>query len=80
MDFTTSPPHGMQPILPSGNTDTPTQALVLVHGRGGNAQEFLQFATRLAVPVDALIIAPQAQGSTWYPNGSSFRKPRTSPD
>lgn len=68
MDFpTTSPPNGMQPILLSGNTDTPTQALVLMHGRGGNAQDFLQFAMRLAVPADTVIVAPQAEGSTWYP-------------
>jgi predicted esterase len=68
-DTTTLPgPHAGQPVLTSGlPLDQATAALILVHGRGDNAQGILQLANVLAVPGYAYL-APDASGNTWYPN------------
>jgi len=50
-----------------------TGALILLHGRGGNAEDMLQLGSALSVGGLALI-APQAPGHTWYP--LSFLAPR----
>jgi phospholipase/carboxylesterase len=41
-------------------------AVVLLHGRGGTAEDILTLAEALAVP-DLAYLAPQAPGNTWYP-------------
>jgi predicted esterase len=41
-------------------------AVVLLHGRGGTAEDILTLAEALAVP-DLAWLAPQAPGNTWYP-------------
>ena len=41
-------------------------AVVLLHGRGGTAEDILGLAAALAVP-DVAYLAPQAAGNTWYP-------------
>jgi phospholipase/carboxylesterase len=41
-------------------------AVVLLHGRGGTAEDILTLADALAVP-DLAYLAPQAPGNTWYP-------------
>lgn len=43
------------------------KALILIHGRGGNAQDILNLAGHLNVQ-DFALFAPQATGNTWYPN------------
>jgi predicted esterase len=66
-------PHAGQPILTVG--PPPQQApatLVLVHGRGGTAQDMLGLYEELAIG-DLAALAPQAAGSTWYPH--SFLQP-----
>jgi predicted esterase len=40
--------------------------MILVHGRGGSADDLLSFATELKLD-DVLYVAPQAAGNTWYP-------------
>lgn len=68
-------PHGTQPVLTAGTDLAEAQAaLILVHGRGASAQSILPLAAEL-VNADApfAFLAPQAQGSTWYPN--SFLAP-----
>ncbi len=42
------------------------KALILVHGRGGHANDILFLADELAVN-DFALLAPQATGNTWYP-------------
>jgi phospholipase/carboxylesterase len=49
-----------------------TGALVLLHGRGGTAQDILSLGEGLQLPGVSLF-APQAEGHTWYPN--SFLAP-----
>lgn len=48
------------------------KALIMVHGRGGSAEDILSLARYLGVG-DYALLAPQATGSTWYPN--SFMAP-----
>ena len=48
------------------------KVLILIHGRGGSAREFLTLANQLNTP-DFAILAPQATDFTWYPN--SFLTP-----
>jgi phospholipase/carboxylesterase len=63
-----SGPHAGQPVATAG---TPlaeaTGALLLVHGRGGSADEMLGLAELIASPRTAWL-APQAAGHTWYPH------------
>jgi phospholipase/carboxylesterase len=48
------------------------RALILVHGRGGSAEDILSLAEHL--PVDGFsLLAPQATGHSWYPY--SFLEP-----
>ena len=52
-------------------------AVILLHGRGGAAEDILALAEAMYNPRLAYL-APQAAGSTWYPN--SFLAPRESND
>lgn len=62
-----SGPHGQQEILVSGNTSSPTQALILLHGRGSSAQNILTITRQIDIPDTTIILAPQASTNTWYP-------------
>ncbi|UAY57050.1 alpha/beta hydrolase [Arachidicoccus terrestris] len=42
------------------------KALIMLHGRGGSADDILSLAPHLNVR-DYALIAPQATGNTWYP-------------
>jgi phospholipase/carboxylesterase len=42
------------------------KALVMIHGRGGNAQSILSLAAHLPV-ADFTLLAPQATNHSWYP-------------
>ena len=44
----------------------PRKALILLHGRGGSAEDILSLADSLPVR-DFSLIAPQAAASSWYP-------------
>lgn len=69
----TPDPHGNQPVQTAG--PAPEQAaatLLLLHGRGGSAQDMLALYDELHVPGLAAL-APQAAGHTWYPH--SFLAP-----
>jgi len=49
------------------------KVLIMVHGRGGSAEDILSLAAELKVAHFALL-APQGQGNSWYPE--SFLSPR----
>ncbi|MFT3748898.1 MAG: dienelactone hydrolase family protein [Agriterribacter sp.] len=53
-------------IIISGNTNNPFKALIMLHGRGGSAEDILSLATHLNVK-NYLLAAPQATNNTWYP-------------
>lgn len=48
------------------------KVLIMIHGRGGSANDIITLASHLHVP-DFAILAPQATGNTWYPQ--SFLAP-----
>jgi predicted esterase len=70
---TATGPHASQtPITAGVSPKDATAALVLVHGRGGSAEDILGIVQ--AIDAQGLsIIAPQAAGHTWYPQ--SFLAP-----
>jgi predicted esterase len=66
-------PHANQPTLTQGPVPEEAQAtLVLLHGRGGTAEDILSLHDQLALP-DVAALAPQAANCTWYPH--SFLAP-----
>ena len=70
----TLPPHAHQPVLHAGTPLNEAKgAVVLLHGRGGSAEDILSLAQPLHLEGLAYL-APQAAGHTWYPN--SFLAPR----
>jgi predicted esterase len=63
----TQDPHATQPVLRRGPATTPARiAVILVHGRGDSASGILGLADEFNVP-DAVWLAPQASGHSWYP-------------
>jgi phospholipase/carboxylesterase len=72
--MTSMPNCESSPILQAGvPLDQATGALILLHGRGGNAEDILGLGSALTADHLALL-APQAPGHTWYP--LSFLAPR----
>ncbi|MBX3060458.1 MAG: dienelactone hydrolase family protein [Anaerolineae bacterium] len=72
---TESGPHQGQPVLRAGRPLAEARAaMILVHGRGGDAEGILDLANLLPHP-DFAYLAPQAAGNTWYPY--SFLMPMT---
>jgi len=60
-------PHGNQPVLRHGpDARAARLAVILVHGRGGSAEDLLGLAGELHLH-DVLYVAPQAADQTWYP-------------
>ena len=57
----------MENLILSGKPlEKAEKVLIMVHGRGGSAEDILSLAGSLNVSTYALI-APQAPGNTWYP-------------
>ena len=44
-----------------------SKALIMIHGRGGSAEDILSLADHLQVS-DYTLVAPQATNNRWYPN------------
>src|SRR3954453_5193370 len=70
----TNNPHGAGGVLQAGaplsKADLP---MVLLHGRGGSAEDILGLSSAFQLP-NIAYFAPQAAGHTWYP--LSFLAPR----
>lgn len=43
-----------------------SKVLIMIHGRGGSAEDILSLSGELAVE-DFVLLAPQATGNSWYP-------------
>jgi phospholipase/carboxylesterase len=64
----------MKDIIKAGKSfDQAEKVLIMIHGRGGTAEDILSMAEYLNVSNFALV-APQATNNTWYPQ--SFLVPR----
>jgi phospholipase/carboxylesterase len=66
--------HTKQIIYAGKDLDHASKALIMVHGRGANAEDILGLTQYLDVD-DFALLAPQATNNTWYPY--SFLAPRT---
>ena len=76
MSFVTDDPHATGAVLRMGvPMNEAAGAVILLHGRGGSARDILSLAPLLGDRKLAFL-APQAAGSTWYPE--SFLAPRES--
>jgi predicted esterase len=63
----TRDPHRDQPVLTAGRKlSEAAGAIILVHGRGGSAEDILQLRNELDYP-ELAYVAPQAAENTWYP-------------
>ena len=61
-------PHQSQPIRTAGESiHRAKAAMLMVHGRGAQAEDILSLADQLDFPEFAYL-APQAADNTWYPN------------
>ena len=70
----TSDPHGTQAIVSMGQPlSDAAGVLILLHGRGGTAEDILGLGEAIA-PEKWAMLAPQASGNSWYPY--SFLAPR----
>jgi Predicted esterase len=65
--------HTKQIVYAGIDPDDASKALIMLHGRGADARDFLGLAQHLQVEEFALL-APQATNNTWYPY--SFLAPR----
>ncbi len=76
----TTNPHLGQPVLSLGAPfKDAQQVMILLHGRGANAESILSLAAEFDAP-ETHFLAPQADQYRWYPN--SFLSPleRNEPD
>lgn len=65
--MTPAHPHASGHILYAGvPIDAARVAVVLLHGRGGSAEDILSL-TRFLPSENTAYLAPQARGNTWYP-------------
>lgn len=70
----TNDPHAKGAVLQRGAPLNDADfAVVLLHGRGGSAEDILQLGSAFQLP-NVAYLAPQASGHTWYP--LSFLSPR----
>lgn len=58
--------HTKQVIQTGKQTGEATKALIMIHGRGGSAEDILGLAQYLPVN-DFALFAPRATNNTWYP-------------
>jgi phospholipase/carboxylesterase len=64
--------HQKHVLLKGRKLSEAEKVLVMLHGRGANAEDILSLANYLNV-AQFTLLAPQATGNTWYPN--SFLAP-----
>lgn len=66
--LTVEGPHQGQEVLAVGVPPAQARgAVIMVHGRGGEASDILSLSGQLGSP-GLLYLAPQAEGNSWYPN------------
>lgn len=63
--MTTHHRHTKQISLGGISKDEASKALIMIHGRGGSAEDFLRLAQQLNVP-NFTLLAPQAYHNSWY--------------
>ncbi|MEO8860528.1 MAG: dienelactone hydrolase family protein [Ginsengibacter sp.] len=69
--------HSKNILVAGKSLNEASKVLIMVHGRGGNAEDILGLAEHLNVK-DFALIAPQAKDNSWYPY--SFLSPLSQND
>ena len=64
--FKISDMHNKHIVTAGKNVKDAAKALIMLHGRGGSAEDILSLALHLQVK-DFALLAPRATGNTWYP-------------
>ena len=59
-------PHQKNIITRGKELTKDSKVLIMLHGRGGSAEDILSLSSYLDVK-DFTLVAPQATGNTWYP-------------
>src|SRR6266508_3148266 len=59
--------HGQRVVEAGERLASARAAMILLHGRGATAEDIVSIAAEVQLPGWAYL-APQAAGSTWYPN------------
>ena len=62
----TNSAHTKKIVAAGKNIKEAEKVLIMIHGRGGSAEDILSLAGHLQVK-DFALLAPQATGNTWYP-------------
>ena len=58
--------HKKEFLTAGKELDKASKVLIMIHGRGGSAEDILGVAAHLDVN-DFALLAPQATNNTWYP-------------
>lgn len=58
--------HSKKVVAAGKNLKEADKVLIMIHGRGGSAEDILSISPHFEVK-DFALLAPQATGSTWYP-------------
>jgi phospholipase/carboxylesterase len=58
--------HKKEFITAGKNLETASKVLIMIHGRGGSAEDILSLSNHLEVN-DFALLAPKATNHTWYP-------------
>ena len=58
--------HQKNIIAAGKDLNEASKVLIMIHGRGGSAEDIISVAQHLQV-ADYALLAPQATGNTWYP-------------
>ncbi|QQS34893.1 MAG: dienelactone hydrolase family protein [Ignavibacteriales bacterium] len=66
MNTVLTDPHKDQPVLFKGESKSPKAGMILIHGRGADAESILTLTDLFDVK-DFIYAAPQAFNNTWYP-------------
>ncbi len=64
--MTTNNSHAKNVVAAGKNIKEVEKVLIMIHGRGGSAEDILSLAGHLQV-TDFALLAPKATGNTWYP-------------
>lgn len=70
--------HKKEYITVGKDLKTASKVLIMVHGRGGSAEDILSLADHLNVN-DFALLAPQATNNTWYPYSFLVPPPQNEP-
>lgn len=70
--FNHNPNHYIKQVFDASKV---SKAMIMVHSRGGSAKDILSVSNYITRGDEFIFLAPQADGSTWYPN--SFLLPIT---